>query len=675
MKYFSYSFAVCLLVLAGCTDELIIEQEEPTPLEEETPVQYSTIYASFDNPDTRTYLELEENGAKVFWSKGDRICAAYDFTDLDYTYLLYFTTEDDGVSTASFTAEACDPPGEVSRCLAVYPSSTKMNAEQAAIYVPTRQQAVKGGIEEGLNLAYATSSTFGENMVFKNALALLQFRLSGDVSKVSSIKFVANSTIAGEGLIEDLDNDEPTYNMSSYFPPIRESRSNSIFLEGPFEENEDYLIATIPCTTEGFSMIFIDEDGNYSIKQSSKTLSLKRSNITNFGTINVSTSADISVYKYSEQTVGSNPVDIAVLPDGFTISDRRDYEARAEAALDYMFSVEPYASLKDYFNVYIMWTPSTDKGASITDGSGNITTQRNTAFGSRWGKNSYDDMEADEDKVYGYVSTHCPEIVRGELTIDEVPILLVINDERYGGRAHTSSSGRTYCQAPYASNGGELGWAYSNNGIIAASNDPANGFETRNVTDEEIQRLGTTTGDWRNIVLHEFGGHSIGRFADEYWGRTYYTVQTDIPSHNWRVPYSLNVSGRYDVVPWQDLLDQQSELVGRDSRYNRIGRFQGAGTYLFNYWRSEEISCMIDNRPYFSTWQRALITKRIMEMAGEEFNLDSFLNNDNPNDPIRDNRSATKARATKNGPVMIMPPLAPPELKDDNQVPVTGATL
>ena len=673
MKNYLYGFAICLLAVAGCTEELMDEQEEPV-LQEETAVHYSTITASFDNPDTRTYVELEENGAKVLWSKGDRICVAYDFSDLDYTYLLYFTTEDDGVSTASFTAEACDPPGTVSKSLAVYPSSTKMNASQAAIYIPTKQKAIKGGIEDGLNLAYATGTSFEENLVFKNALALLQFRLSGDVSKISSIKFVANSTIAGEGLIEDLDKEEPTYNMASYFPPIRESRSNSIFLEGPFEENADYLIATLPCTTNGFSMIFIDEDGNYSIRQSSKTLSLKRSNITNFGTINVTTSADISVYKYNEQSVGNKPVDIAVLPDGFTISDRREYESRAEAALDYMFSVEPYASLKDYFNVYIMWTPSTDQGASITDGSGNVTTQRNTAFGSKWGKDSYNDMEADDDKVYGYVSTHCPEIVRGELTIDEVPILLIINDERYGGRAHSSASGRTYCQAPYADSGEELGWAYSRTGLIAASNDPADGLETREVSETEIQRLGVTSGDWRNIVLHEFGGHSIGRFADEYWGTSYYTVQTDIYSHQWDVPYALNVSGRYDEVPWQDLLDRQQELIEKiDSRYDRIGRFQGAGTYIFNYWRSEEISCMIDNRPYFSTWQRALITKRIMEMAGENFNLESFLDNDNLNDPIRDNASSSNASGSKNGTLKIMPPLAPPKLID-SPAPVANTT-
>ena len=668
MKEYFHVFAICLLAVAGCAKELTVIQEEPMIHEqEETLVEYPTISATFENKDTRTRLELEENGAKVLWSKGDEIMVAYEMSDLDYDYLLLFSTEDDGVSTASFTASACEPPGEVTHCLAIHPSTYRINSSQVSIYVPTKQQAVSGGIEEGLNVAYATASSFEENLVFKNALSMLQFKLSGDVSKLSSIKFIANSTIAGEGLLENLDNDEPTYNMNYHFNPILENPSNSIELQGPFEENTDYLIATIPCTTKGFSMVFIDEDGSFHVRQSSKEMTLKRSRITNIGTVNIPASQDIFVYKYNEQTLGNNPVDIVILPEGFTISERKEYETRAETAMDYIFNVEPYASLKEYINVYVMWTPSTDSGASITDGNGNITTSRNTAFGCRWGSDSYSDMIADEDKIYGYVSAHCPEIVRGELTIDEVPILLIVNDDRYGGRAISTATGRTYCMAPYARGGAALTWPYSSSGMIASSNDPADGLEAREVTDTELQQLGRNSGDWKNIVLHEFGGHSIGRLSDEYWGTSYYTTQTSFYVHTWPVPYGLNVSGYYDDVPWQELLDIKDELCNQDSRYERVGRFQGANNYIFNFWRSEEISCMIDNRPYFSTWQRVLIAKLILERAGEVFNLGSFLESNDPTDPIRDNvASSISAPKENRGPVYMMPPLAPPLLIDNS---------
>ena len=380
---------------------------------------------------------------------------------------------------------------------------------------------------------------------------------------------------------------------------------------------------------------------------------------------------DATLTQYNEQTKGASPVDIMVIPDGFLESERDKFEQMATQAMDYMFSVEPYASLKDYFNVYFSWKASPEQGASITDGNGNVQTPVNNAFGSRWGE-GYKDMTADDSIVYEYASTHCPEIVRGDLTIDEVPVLLLINDERYGGIAHSTNIGRTYCQAPYCKGGEDISWSHPSQ--MAASDDPADGLSSRLITSEELQELGTMTGDWRNIVLHEFGGHSIGRLADEYWGLGYYTTQTSVNEHSWSVPFGLNVSGRYATVPWNDLLDRRTTLVELDSRYDRIGRFQGANTRIFNFWRSERISCMIDNRPYFSTWQRALITKRILELAGETFDLDAFLATNDPTDPIRDNNSNTSPVMPANGamsaPAEYMPLLPPPVLTEISSTPV-----
>ena len=85
---------------------------------------------------------------------------------------------------------------------------------------------------------------------------------------------------------------------------------------------------------------------------------------------------------------------------------------------------------------------------------------------------------------------------------------------------------------------------------------------------------------------------------------------------------------------------------------------------MFNRWRSEKISCMIDNRQYFSTLQRVLIAKRIMELAGEEFDLHSYLLKiDDPTDPKRDGGRKNTVNTT--GPIKVMPPLAPPERIDN----------
>ena len=36
----------------------------------------------------------------------------------------------------------------------------------------------------------------------------------------------------------------------------------------------------------------------------------------------------------------------------------------------------------------------------------------------------------------------------GSHTINEVPVLIIINDERYGGIAHSTNTGKTYCMVP-----------------------------------------------------------------------------------------------------------------------------------------------------------------------------------------------------------------------------------
>ncbi len=369
------------------------------------------------------------------------------------------------------------------------------------------------------------------------------------------------------------------------------------------------------------------------------------------------------VFTYMTHTKGAKPVTLCVLPDGYLDSERSTFEQRAAAGMDFMFSVEPYKSMKDYFNVYFIWKPSEESGATITDGNHNIITQKNTAFGSRWG-DGYRDMEADETKIHAYVTSYCPEIVNGKATIDDVPILLLINDTRYGGitALDDEGRGRVYCQVPYVYGGGTCTWQYP--ATSASSDNPEDGKVSRTLTDEEIaSTYGIITGDWRYIVLHEFGGHSIGRLHDEYWYEDDGSEQGDIPYHSFSVPLALNISGWYDdaKVPWKELLDMKASLAESNSAYGNIGKFQGGGYAMFNRWRSEEISCMTDTRPYFSTWQRYLIAKRIKELAGESLTLIEFLATDKPSSP-KASQSRTVKTAMEKGEVKVLPMLPPPSI-------------
>ena len=102
----------------------------------------------------------------------------------------------------------------------------------------------------------------------------------------------------------------------------------------------------------------------------------------------------------------------------------------------------------------------------------------------------------------------------------------------------------------------------------------------------------------------------------------------------------MNVSSYYDAVPWKEsLLDRKDALVSQDPHYDRIGVFQGGDKYMFERWRSEMVSSMVDYRAYFNAWQRILIVQRIMQKVGGTFSLDAFFAADKTNDPMRDEAS------------------------------------
>lgn len=666
MRRYIILFSV-ILMMAGCVNEF------PGPeTEEQASPELTVIRATIEDPGTKTRLDMNAAGthAKVLWTAGDQIkvigATASGF------YANTFSTADDGTVSADFACDSWNPSSTVAGYYAFYPESRFRGyiSNGLGVHIPGTQTAKAGGVQEGMNMAYAYATSMSDGLLFKNIPALIRFRLSGGaVSALASVRLSGTTILTGDIVITDLSAGDPTYAKTTYIPPREEDGNTFVELQGPFTAGIDYYMAVFPGTTNGFSMTFTSGTGEYIVKQSTKTLTLNRSRITDFGTIDIGDAyGDPLVTKYMTATAGSRPVNLVVMPDGFTAAQRADFESLAASGMDFLFNTEPYKTYRNYFNVYFIWKESAEAGASVCDAYGNITTARNTAFGSYWEADAYDMMAADEDAVFAYAQAHCPEIIRGETDVTEVPVLLIINDSRYGGKAHLYSSGKTYCQVPYTDNGGTLNWPYP--GLVAASDDPADGYVTKTLTSAQAAELyGAVTGDWRNTLVHEFGGHSFGRLADEYWYESTVGSQSDIAGHSWPVPYGLNVSGWYDDsrIPWKDLLDRRASLVSANPLYARIGKFQGGNVSVFNRWRCEEVSCMIDNRPYFSAWQRVLIAKRILGLAGETFSLNAHLSVDVPEDPVRDVVSSPVILPSTKAPATLRPMLPPPELIDDRR--------
>ena len=599
-----------------------------------------TIQAGFaaEAPETRSRLDFEETQARVLWTGGDAF-KMYRMSSGGYSQTTY-TTQDDGVVSATFTTTkqlAEDDSYTSIYPAAVYSVYRKDDDIQLRIPVPPTQEAVPGGVQEGLNFAAAWSSSQEENLQFRNLMSYVRFRLSGAaVSTLQSVTFDAGTNVAGDAALYFQDG-EVQFGYSRTFSSPTYERSTTVTLSGTFVEGQDYCIAMVPASlTDGFTLTFSDGEGRFIEKHSSKALTLTRSRIVDFGTIDLGDTwgADDQVIRVVTQTKGSKKNVIALLADGYT-SDQLDlFEERARIAVDYLFSVEPYKSYKEYFTVYACRTVSNESGAGVIDENGSIVTPVDNRFGSRWPADSYSTMTADAAKIQAYLKVAIPEVVSKELTYQDVPTALLINDTRYGGICHTYGSGWAYCQVPFQKGGKTSSWSFPKYQAVNAQDD-SQGY--RETTAEERDEMGRMVGDWKNTFLHEFGGHTFGRLTDEYWNTTTkYTAPGAIAGHSYQVPYALNASGHYDSVPWKaDLLDHLDEWTARNPDYGRIGIWHGAQVSLYYRWRSEKTSCMIDNRPYFSTWQRILIVRRIMTKTGETFDMDDFIAKDVTVDPIR----------------------------------------
>ena len=311
---------------------------------------------------------------------------------------------------------------------------------------------------------------------------------------------------------------------------------------------------------------------------------------------------DVIVYQKMRE---KHPVTLVVTGDGFTTNELAPnglFESSAREALNCLFSVEPYKSYREYFNVYILPTVSEETGAGNTD-TGKM---RNTYFKTSWG-NNYSDMQVkDYNEIFDFVSSTCPDIIENKTSIDKVPVFLLVNDSRYGGICWIWNNGLSYAIIPLTE--GNLQWSGNSS-------------------------IGISTGDWKNVFVHEGGGHGFGKLLDEYHynDSPNYTAES-IESQAWEVPLGLNLTTDFNntkgSVYWKHLLN--------DSRYPRTGFFEGGMGYKSGIWHSEITSCMDDNRLYFNTISRQLIVERIKTIAGEPFVLEEFFAKDINYDPLRD---------------------------------------
>lgn len=277
------------------------------------------------------------------------------------------------------------------------------------------------------------------------------------------------------------------------------------------------------------------------------------------------------------QAKNGNGVNIVFMGDCYDARDiaKGSYLADLQEAVGHYFAVEPYATYKDWFNVYAVFGESSDSGM------GTVNTIRDARFGSQYALNG---ICPDFNTCYEYASKAIQD-----MNPSRTLVVLVENTTEYGGICYMWGDGSAIACCPKSAD------AYPY--------------------------------DFRGIVQHEAGGHGFGKLADEYIYHNAFIETCGCPccSHldellagkslGWY--RNLEATADMNQVGW-------AHLIFNPDYSDVVDIYEGGYFHSRGVFRSEPTSCMNNNIPYFSAISRQAIVERIMEYAGEEFTLEKF---------------------------------------------------
>ncbi|QOW11514.1 T9SS type A sorting domain-containing protein [Kaistella flava (ex Peng et al. 2021)] len=192
-------------------------------------------------------------------------------------------------------------------------------------------------------------------------------------------------------------------------------------------------------------------------------------------------------------------INMVVLGDGFTAEQQADFIANATSLVNYVFSKQPYAQYKNYFNVYAIKVISAESGVKHPGTATDVTepiitvTNPNNFLGSSF------DVGGTHRCLYSNSTNKVTNVLASNVPDFDIAFILG-NSTEYGG-----------CGGTYA---------------FLSKHSQAN-----------------------EIVVHELG-HSFGKLADEYWfsgsGESPNKTQnSNIASNKWKNWSGTNGVGIY----------------------------------------------------------------------------------------------------------------------------------
>lgn len=277
-------------------------------------------------------------------------------------------------------------------------------------------------------------------------------------------------------------------------------------------------------------------------------------------------------------------IDILFIGDGFNAESIASGEYLEKVRRQYrdFFAIEPYATYKDYFNVYVCFPLSQEEGVN--------TANRwfNTRFGSYYesgvGCTTAGLTLHEPDEVFDYAVANSPLTREG---MWRSLVVMTLNSDEYGSVSLISGSGAAIA-------------------VVGDSRDPY-------------------PMDSRGLLQREACGTAFGKLGDERTRRVQYlsNYEKEILRVNNARGWNMNLSldGNVRTVWWN--------WLAFDPRYSvNVDVFEGGLDKTRGCFRAEINSCMSYGIPYFSAAARYDIVRRIMEYAGEPFSRESFIEHD-----------------------------------------------
>lgn len=296
-------------------------------------------------------------------------------------------------------------------------------------------------------------------------------------------------------------------------------------------------------------------------------------------------------YEYTEDTeivlqeaTAGKGIPLFMVGDGFNAASIADgtYLNRMREQMEHFFNIEPYRTYRDYFTVSTAIAVSPDAGMRMAG-----TVVQENKFDT--GYDAYG-LHTDTESLKTYIQ----QVSAYASDLSRMTVLLLVNSSGFN-----STTIR--------------GHGYDCNISICTLSDDSYPY------------------DQRGLIQHEVGGHSFGYLGEEAVSHFEFIRACTCPGCNGLNEFNeakseggfgnLSLSGSINNLPWNHLFF--------DQRYSDIvDVYEGGYNHLRGVYRSEAQSCMGTYIPYYNSISREIIVRRIMELAGEPFDFETFVAKD-----------------------------------------------